>query len=242
MKKKPKILAHRGYSQKFPENTLLAFNKAFENNADGIECDLQKSKDNKFVIIHDDKIDRVTDNKGYVNQLTLKELKSCTIYKKEKILELSELLISIPDDKLINIELKNETLNENDCPDILRIILKYFKKENLMISSFSDKLLYYFKKNNIITGLLIEKKYMELGPVKLFKVLFKLRPDFINLPVLMFKELGAFTSYSLIFLLKIFKKKILFWVVNNEKDLKKVINFTEIIITDNPEFIYKLIN
>ena len=58
MKKKlPKILAHRGYSQKFPENTLLAFNKAFENNADGIECDLQKSKDNKFVIIHDDKIE-----------------------------------------------------------------------------------------------------------------------------------------------------------------------------------------
>jgi glycerophosphoryl diester phosphodiesterase len=48
-KKTPIILAHRGYSQKFPENTLLAFNKAFENNADGIECDLQKSKDNIII-------------------------------------------------------------------------------------------------------------------------------------------------------------------------------------------------
>ena len=54
MKNNPKLLAHRGYSAKYPENTLLAFKKAFEKKADGIECDLQKSKDNKFVIIHDD--------------------------------------------------------------------------------------------------------------------------------------------------------------------------------------------
>ena len=89
---------------------------------------------------------------------------------------------------------------------------------------------------------LIEKKYRELGPIKLFNVIFKLKPDFINLPIIMFKELGVLTSYIIIFLLNIFRRKILFWVVNNEKDLRRIINFSEIIISDNPEFIYKIIS
>ncbi len=143
--------------------------------------------------------------------------------------------------KFVNIELKKETLKVEDCPEILKIVLKHFKKGNLLISSFSEKLLYYFKKNNITTGLLIEKKYKESGSMKLLKIFLKLKPDFINLPIIMFKELGIFTSYMLIFLLKIFRRKLLFWVVNNEKDLKRIIKFSEIIITDNPEIIYRMI-
>jgi len=242
MKKNLKILGHRGYSSRYPENTLLAFKKAFENNAHGIECDLQKSKDNKYIVIHDDKIDRVTNKKGSINQLTLKQLKTCTINETEKILELSELLTIIPEDKVINIELKEETIKEEDCPFILNTFLKIFNKENLLISSFSDRLLYFFKKNQITIGFLIGEKYKKLGAFKLLKVLFKLKPDYVNLPVLMFKELGDTVSNIFIFFLKIFKRKILFWVINTEQELKRVLKFSDIIITDNPEFIYKTIN
>ena len=45
MSREVKVLGHRGYRAKYPENTLLAFGKAFEAGADGIECDVQKCAD-----------------------------------------------------------------------------------------------------------------------------------------------------------------------------------------------------
>ena len=50
--------AHRGASAYAPENTMSAFKKAFEIGANGIELDLQKTKDDKIVIFHDDRIDK----------------------------------------------------------------------------------------------------------------------------------------------------------------------------------------
>ena len=48
-----KILAHRGYSSIYPENTMLAFRKALEFGADGIEFDVQLTQDDQVVVIHD---------------------------------------------------------------------------------------------------------------------------------------------------------------------------------------------
>lgn len=61
-----KNFAHRGFSGKYPENTMLAFEKAVEIGADGAELDVQLTKDGEVVIIHDETIDRTTDGKGYV--------------------------------------------------------------------------------------------------------------------------------------------------------------------------------
>lgn len=70
-----KNFAHRGYSGKYPENTLLAFEKAIEAGADGIELDVQLSRDGQLVIVHDETLDRTTDGKGCVKDYTLDELK-----------------------------------------------------------------------------------------------------------------------------------------------------------------------
>ena len=69
-----KNFAHRGFSGKYPENTILAFQKAIEVGADGIELDVQLTKDGEVVIIHDETIDRTTDGKGYVVDYTYEEL------------------------------------------------------------------------------------------------------------------------------------------------------------------------
>ena len=69
-----KNFAHRGFSGKYPENTMLAFQKAIEVGADGIELDVQLTKDGELVIIHDETIDRTTDGKGYVIDYTYEEL------------------------------------------------------------------------------------------------------------------------------------------------------------------------
>lgn len=68
-------IAHRGYSGKFDENTMLAFKKAIDYKADGIETDVQLSKDGIPVIIHDETLDRTTNGHGFVKDYTLDELK-----------------------------------------------------------------------------------------------------------------------------------------------------------------------
>ena len=70
-----KNFAHRGFSGKYPENTMLAFEKAVEAGAEGIELDVQLTKDGEIVIIHDETIDRTTDGKGFVADYTYEELK-----------------------------------------------------------------------------------------------------------------------------------------------------------------------
>lgn len=69
-----KIFAHRGYSGKYPENTMIAFKKALECGVDGIELDIQLTKDGEVVIIHDETIDRTTTGKGFVIDYTYEEL------------------------------------------------------------------------------------------------------------------------------------------------------------------------
>ena len=69
-----KNFGHRGFSGKYPENTMLAFEKAIEVGADGIELDVQLTKDGEIVVIHDETIDRTTDGKGYVVDYTYEEL------------------------------------------------------------------------------------------------------------------------------------------------------------------------
>ena len=78
---KTKIFAHRGASGYAPENTLEAFALAITQGADGIELDVQLTKDGIPVVIHDETIDRVTEKKGRVKDYTLKKLKELTVLK-----------------------------------------------------------------------------------------------------------------------------------------------------------------
>ena len=70
------IIAHRGLSGIYPENTMLAFRKAIEAGCDGIELDVHLSKDGELVVIHDEKVDRTTDGRGAVKDFTLQELRA----------------------------------------------------------------------------------------------------------------------------------------------------------------------
>lgn len=76
---KTKVWAHRGASgwdrQYAPENTMPAFRKAIEMGADGIELDVQLTKDGEIVICHDERIDRTGRGRGYIRDFTLEELK-----------------------------------------------------------------------------------------------------------------------------------------------------------------------
>ena len=98
---KTKVWAHRGASGYAPENTLDAFRKAVEMGADGIELDVQMTKDGELVVIHDETIDRVSNGKGWVKDYTYEELKKFNFnkthleYTKEEIPTLEQELFSI---------------------------------------------------------------------------------------------------------------------------------------------------
>lgn len=68
------IIGHRGSSAIYPENTELSFAKAFEEGANAIELDVQKSSDNEYIVMHDSTVDRTTDYSGNVSDYTLSEL------------------------------------------------------------------------------------------------------------------------------------------------------------------------
>lgn len=70
-----KIFAHRGFSGRYPENTMLAFTKAVETGCYGIEIDVQLTKDGELVIIHDEGVERTTGAKGYIRDYTLDQIK-----------------------------------------------------------------------------------------------------------------------------------------------------------------------
>jgi glycerophosphoryl diester phosphodiesterase len=68
--------AHRGARAYLPENTLPAFSLAYDLGADGIECDVQRTRDGRLVIIHDDTVDRTTDGSGPVSAYSFDALRS----------------------------------------------------------------------------------------------------------------------------------------------------------------------
>jgi glycerophosphoryl diester phosphodiesterase len=69
------VIAHRGDSPGFPENTLAAFSQAIALGVDVIEVDLQTTKDGVVVLLHDDTVDRTTNGKGFVSDYTLDEIR-----------------------------------------------------------------------------------------------------------------------------------------------------------------------
>ncbi|MFN3432267.1 MAG: glycerophosphodiester phosphodiesterase [Candidatus Sericytochromatia bacterium] len=70
-----KVIAHRGYSKVAPENTLAAFKAAIDADADVLEIDVQRTKDGQLVVIHDHDVERTTDGKGEVEDMTLEQIK-----------------------------------------------------------------------------------------------------------------------------------------------------------------------
>ncbi len=77
----PLVYAHRGASAYAPENTLLSFQKAVDMHADGVELDIQLTRDDQIVVIHDERIDRTSNGTGWVKDYTLAELRKLEFNK-----------------------------------------------------------------------------------------------------------------------------------------------------------------
>ena len=141
------VIAHRGYSEKYPENTLLAFEEALNLGAPAIELDVHLSKDKELVVTHDFSFGRTIKAKGNVLDYTLSEL--CQMdagswkkkeFEAEKVPSLSQVLKLINSKCLLNIEIKKETLVDKVAYDTmtqkLLTSLESYELKNILFSSF----------------------------------------------------------------------------------------------------------
>lgn len=152
---KTKIFAHRGFSGKYPENTMVAFQKAVELGCDGIELDVQLSKDGIPVIIHDENLRRTAGRPGFIKDFTYRELKrfdvSCGADADQginQILSLKEYFAYIRDyDVITNIELKNGLFRYEGMEKKVVSLVKNFKiEEKVIFSSFNHQSMALCKK------------------------------------------------------------------------------------------------
>ncbi len=145
MQKQPLILAHRGSSGHYPENTMLAFKKAYESGADGVELDVQLSKDGVPVIIHDSTVDRTTNGSGKISDLSLKEIRflnaaaTFTEFEKQTIPTLEEYFEWVQDKLFVtNIEMKTyENEYEGIEQKVVQLLQQYKMEEKIIVSSFN---------------------------------------------------------------------------------------------------------
>ena len=132
-------IAHRGASGRFPENTLAAFGAAIAAGARMCELDVQLSRDGALVVIHDETVDRTTDGRGAVRDLTLAELKRLDAGVRfgagcagERIPTLDEVMDFAGDRCALNIEIKAAGLEAPLCG----AIRAHRALEHALVSSF----------------------------------------------------------------------------------------------------------
>lgn len=134
----PIVLAHRGASAHAPENTMAAFQLAYDQGADGIELDVMLTKEGQVVVIHDDTVDRITNGSGKVSEMTLEQLQSLDAGEGERIPTLVEVLERFGGRFLINIELKNYSSMLDALPlEVIKLLKFHNLVESVLLSSFN---------------------------------------------------------------------------------------------------------
>ncbi|MDR3295036.1 MAG: glycerophosphodiester phosphodiesterase [Clostridiales Family XIII bacterium] len=237
-----KNFAHRGYRARYPENTMLAFQKAIEAGCDGIELDVQRSKDGSVVIMHDERVDRTTDGAGFVRDMTLAELRALDAGQGERIPLLDEYFdLVAPLPLITNIEMKNSEIPYDGMEkQVIAMVRERRLDDRIIFSSFKHDSAILCKQTapGIPCGLLC--KIHELLPPNAPKVFARMRDhriDYIHPDVssLNFALLEALTQEGI---------PVNVWTVNAPAVLKRLLAEPCVhgVITDDPALLAGILN
>ncbi len=220
-------IGHRGARGYEAENTLSSFEKAIDLKVDGIELDVHLSADGELMVIHDETIDRTTNGKGFVNQMSCSELQKFKIEDQQYIPTLEEVLNLVNRRCWVNIELKSyETV-----PKVIEIIEKYIHNKNwtytdFIVSSFDWNALKELKSRNpkIPIGVLTEEDWEEALAFAKWIQAKSIHPDvkLLNAENTQILQQNGFEVFP--------------WTVNEKTDITKMKSFNvNGIISDFPD-------
>lgn len=161
-----KYIAHRGFPSKAPENSIPAFELAALSEAHfGIECDIQQTKDNQFVVFHDDNLKRMTRKDLILSDLTYDELKLIKIKSGKNVKKYPDLSIPLFKEYLdICSACKKTAVVEikklNDITEVINLlnVIEAYADLSVIIISFNINYLKFIKAmSNIPLQLLVSK-------------------------------------------------------------------------------------
>lgn len=236
-----KVWAHRGASGYAPENTISAFRKAAQMKADGVELDVQLSKDGELVVIHDETVGRVSDRSGYVRDFTLRELKEIDVSRPvpgfgvERIPTLSEVLEELkPTGMTINIECKTGIFFYPGLEEkMIRLVKDMNMTDRIWCSSFNHESVKKVKQlcPEMKTGFLIADVIIDVadyarknGAMALHPALYHMQDEGL---IGRCKEKGLAVHV---------------WTVNDSKDMKALcLAGADAIITNYPDIARKVV-
>lgn len=236
-----KAIAHRGFSARYPENSMLAFERALALGADGAEFDIQLSKDGVPVVFHDENLVRITGTDALVKDLTLDELKRFDIsgrFKGEcppqRIPTLEEYFSLVKDyDFISNIELKT-AIYEYDGIErkVIGMVRAFDLSDRVVLSSFNHYTLLRCKSAapELPCGVLYECRIAEPQDYCRRLGMEFLHPDyrFLNDEELRKYELAGVKTSP--------------WTVNDEQDIRYLLGQENIfaLISNHPDLVLAL--
>ena len=175
------IWGHRGAKGYRPENTLISFEEAWSQGADGIELDVHLSKDGCLMVCHDERVDRTSNGIGLIKDMTYSELRKLDFgswfdknYENTRIPTLNEVLDFVKDTNLVlNVEIKAGSIFYPDIEEkLIQTLDSYNMRERTIISSFDHYALVKIKDidDSYRTGMLYEARlYKAVSYMKTLK-------------------------------------------------------------------------
>nr|WP_292966076.1 MULTISPECIES: glycerophosphodiester phosphodiesterase family protein [unclassified Allomuricauda] len=226
-KSKPLVIGHRGAMGHETENTLASIQKALDLGVDMIEIDVFKIQSGEIVVFHDERVDRLANSGGRIEEYNIVQLRQLILDGGHKIPMLQDVLKLINNQVALNIELKGA-----DTADRVNHIINYYAEtqgwnmENFIISSFNWDELKTMRTYNkdIKIAVLTEEDPLKALPIAKELNAVAINPNFRTLTtenVAKIQEEG-FKVYT--------------WTVNEPEDIQKMTEYgVDGIITNYPE-------
>ncbi|MFD1851454.1 glycerophosphodiester phosphodiesterase [Oceanobacillus bengalensis] len=234
-----KIYGHRGCMGTYPENTLLGFNQAIQQGVDGLEFDVHMTKDGEIVVIHDERLERTTDGKGFIKDLTLEEIKQYSAgsvfasfpnymaeWDLERVPTLQEVLENTPPHIELNIELKTYLVEYQGIEEkVLSIVKQNGRDRNVIYSSFHLPSLLRMKRFDPTVKIAWLLNQRILHPY-----------DYMETFQMESLHLSTKSVLANVHELKPLLQQIRVWTVNSDDEIKQLLDLhVQSIITDYPE-------
>ncbi len=247
----PVVISHRGFSAQAPENTLAAFAEGMKQ-ASIIELDVHLTKDDTVLVMHDNTVDRTTNGKGLIADLTYAEIAQMDAgswfgqkFAGEKVPTLSQVLDLVRGQRTVLIELKwpKEGNYENLVAGVVDVIRNHRAEHWTIVQSFEYK---YLEELHRIAP---DITYYQLlyGTLSWPRSYYSREFHWGRYPIVE-GIAGMAVNYhylspTMVASLKAKKLKVFTWTVNEPEDIRRVYNLgVDGIITDNPALVNRELN
>lgn len=225
----PKVIGHRGFPRRYPENTIASFLGALLHGAHGVELDVRKSKDNYPVVIHDEDLERVAGLSIRVSEVTLRDLKHVHLGMAQTVPTLDEVLDAIPKTYEVFVEIKELSAAASSY----NIVAEKGWLRNAIFISFNEEVLRRIRSldKNARLGINIDSVEKAKRALVLAR---ELDLETINPPVEAIGVVGLQGLRNYLSEVKRLGLKTVLWTVNDTEIVNKLQGRLDYVITDDP--------